>query len=262
MADVNGSPPDQNGGSNYITIAIGLITAGAILASVVVAAHAALVLQKMNNFQTGFGQMGVLAAVASVAAYVGTVFYGLAALIRPTASLRSRDVWRATNAFFGQASTAGILAFAVMVGPVFAGTCLNQVPETTQAVQEVTVRELLDDARLLHARAIESLERGHVREAAAIAWLSTVRATDAVLATSTEYTPAGVQSRASSLNNLAQDNSKVENLAKLYQERSQRLQESCSFGGLCGPEIEDMVRETEQYISDAARISYARIPFK
>lgn len=258
MAKVNGSPPNQAGGSSYITIAVGLITAGTILVSVVVAAYAALALQKMNNFDTGFGQLGVMGAVSSVSAYVLCVFCGLAALVRPTAPLRSSAILSAVNMFFSQALSAGALAFAVMVGPLFTGNFLSPDSEQRPTIQNASYHDLLNDARFSHARAIERLEHGHVRESAGLAWLATLKATDAILSMRTEHSASDVASRGSSLNALAKDDPRVESLAERYQEQASRLHDECFYNGFCDFEITDLIRSTDQYINDAARVGAAQ----
>lgn len=260
MADANGSPPNHDVGPDYRTVAVGLIAASTALVSVTVAAYAALALQKINNFDTGLGQMGVLGAISSAFAYLMGVLFCLTTLKRPTAALQLREISRATSAFFVQASSAGILALVVMAAPVFTGTCLNPGSATTPSVQQETYEESLNDARLFYAQAIESLGHGHVRDAAALAWLSTVRATDAVLATDAEYAPTGVASRTSRLNDLAEDAPMVEGLATRYRERANHLRDACSSGGVCGPDIEVLVRETEQYINHAAVLGRLRMP--
>ena len=51
---------------------------------------------------------------------------------------------------------------------------------TTASIQD-QVDEIFADARLMHAQAVEQLERGDIRDAAEKAWCATKRATDALI---------------------------------------------------------------------------------
>ena len=51
------------------------------------------------------------------------------------------------------------------------------------------IDELFDDARAVHAQAVERLEHGDIRDAAEKAWCATKRATDALILTLTYVSP-------------------------------------------------------------------------
>ena len=92
-----------------------------------------------------------------------------------------------------------------------------------------------------------------------LAWLATTRATDAALPIDSEYAPASAASRTSSLNGLARNDSRAEKLAKRYRERVHYLHDACLHGGFCGPEIDNLIRATDQYIIDAALLGASRM---
>ncbi len=117
-------------------------------------------------------------------------------------------------------------------------------------------RELFDDARQLHADALEMLDLGKVRNAAEKAWGATKRATDALILARTGEEPATTAITSDALDALARHDSQVKSLVGRYYSRISQLHGQCFYDGRCSsPDTERRIRETSLYIDDAERLA-------
>ncbi len=119
------------------------------------------------------------------------------------------------------------------------------------------VSRIFADARQVHAEAVERLEQGDIQDAAEKAWLSTLRATNAlILARTGEEPEKPIYSRIE-LDRLAQRDNRVKSLVGRYFARYEQLHGQCFYLGLCEPlEVtERRIRETIDYIQDAEALA-------
>ena len=119
------------------------------------------------------------------------------------------------------------------------------------------VAAIFSDARAVHADALRMLDAGDVRDAAEKAWCATKRATDALILARTEVEPAISSETTRGLNGLAVADQAVRPLRRRYFSRQSELHGSCFYLGDCEPfdEVERRIRQTADYISDAARLA-------
>ncbi len=114
------------------------------------------------------------------------------------------------------------------------------------------VKELMQDARLMQARALEPLASGDVRDAAEKAWCATKRATDALILARTGDEPVTT----------ARTSDGVDEMERLdpsitggYYSRLSTLHGGCFYDGRCNsPHVEWRIRETGLYIEDVERL--------
>ena len=119
------------------------------------------------------------------------------------------------------------------------------------------VMDIFQDAKALHADAMEELGRGKLRNAAEKAWGATLRATDALILARTGVAPEKTPATASALHRLALEDSRVEGLVGRYHTRADYLHGQCFYLGLCDPseDVERRIRETAYYIRDAQQLA-------
>ena len=113
------------------------------------------------------------------------------------------------------------------------------------------------DARAVHADALRLLSAGDIRDAAEKAWCATRRATDALILARTGEAPQISTDTSRGLLALATADSAVTPLIGRYYSRQGHLHGTCFYLGVCGPLdiLERRIRETANYISDAARLA-------
>ncbi len=119
------------------------------------------------------------------------------------------------------------------------------------------VLAIFADARSLHADALRLLEAGDIRDAAEKAWCATKRATDALILARTQEEPQISSETTRGVNGLAVADQAVRPLRRRYFSRQSELHGSCFYLGDCEPfdEVERRIRQTADYISDAARLA-------
>ena len=119
------------------------------------------------------------------------------------------------------------------------------------------VPAIFADARSLHADALRLLETGDIRDAAEKAWCATKRATDALILARTEEEPQISSETTRGVNGLAVADQAIRPLRRRYFSRQSELHGSCFYLGDCEPfdEVERRIRQTADYISDAARLA-------
>ncbi len=119
------------------------------------------------------------------------------------------------------------------------------------------VSAIFADARAVHADALRLLGAGDVRDAAEKAWCATKRATDALVLARTEVEPEISSETTRGLNGLAVADEAVRPLRRRYFSRQSELHGACFYLGDCEPfdEVERRIRQTDDYISDAARLA-------
>ncbi len=123
--------------------------------------------------------------------------------------------------------------------------------------EQVTI--IFADAWVLHADALEELERGKLRNAAEKAWGTTKRATDALVLARTGSEPRSSGQTIRGIRRLGAQNIALKRLELLCTNRSQVLHGLCFYDGNCEPEellITD-IRETANYIRDAEGLAQA-----
>ena len=242
----------RTGRSEQFTAAIGIVTAGTILVSAIIAAFVAFIVAfpETNAIQSGVVQLGFLSALTSVAIYVFGVVFALSTLNRLTETHRALGLSRAATAFFLQAFSAVIFA-----GLVIAVSFSARVDAPNDPIQSSMIQTnhhlMLNDARHSHARAIERLQHGHTREAAGLAWVATRRATDTLITVRTGETPATIALAVSKLDELARRDTQIKRLVSGYRSRYSQLGRVCFYDGICNSQTEMLIRETEDYITDA-----------
>ena len=119
------------------------------------------------------------------------------------------------------------------------------------------VSTIFDDARAVHADALRLLEAGDIRDAAEKAWCATKRATDALILARTGEEPEFSPDTSRGLLMLAGQDSTVNTLVGRFYTRQGMLHGTCFYLGVCEPmgEVERRIRQTADYISDAARLA-------
>lgn len=117
------------------------------------------------------------------------------------------------------------------------------------------VRELFDDARLMHRSALERLDVRDVRDAADKAWCATKRATDALILARTGEEPGPTALTSNELDALAREDDRIPSLVGRYYSRISQLHGQCFYVGNCNPDTERRIRETAEYIRDAEQLA-------
>ena len=113
------------------------------------------------------------------------------------------------------------------------------------------------DARAVYADALRLLESGDIRDAAEKAWCATKRATDALILARTGEEPELSPDTSRGLLALAEQDSASSPLIGRYYSRQGHLHGGCFYLGICEPvdEVHRRIRQTADYISDAARLA-------
>ena len=119
------------------------------------------------------------------------------------------------------------------------------------------VPAIFTDARAVHADALRLLESGDIRDAAGKAWCATKRATDALILARTGIEPQISSETTRGLTSLSAEDPDVRPLRRRYFSRQSELHGACFYLGACEPmdEVERRIRQTADYISDAARLA-------
>ena len=117
------------------------------------------------------------------------------------------------------------------------------------------VRELFDDARAMHAEALERLAAGDIRDAAEKAWCATKRSTDALILARTGEEPGTAARTTNELDSLADRDNRAKSLVGRYYSRIGQLHGACFYDGICNDQTERRIRETAAYIEDAERLA-------
>ena len=119
--------------------------------------------------------------------------------------------------------------------------------------------DIFDDARALQADALNELTRGNLRNAAEKAWEATKRATDALILARTGEEPRTAGQTTRELRVLGRQDQQVMGLLRLFESRAYFLHGRCFYDGICDPPeaVEDEVRETADYITDAEELANA-----
>ena len=119
------------------------------------------------------------------------------------------------------------------------------------------VSSIFADARAVYADALKLLESGDIRDAAEKAWCATKRATDALILARTGEEPELSPDTSRGLLALAEQDSAVSPLIGRYYPRQGHLHSGCFYLGICEPvdEVHRRIRQTADYISDAARLA-------
>ena len=114
---------------------------------------------------------------------------------------------------------------------------------------------LFADARAVHTQAVARLAAGDIRDAAAKAWCATKRATDALILARTGDAPITAAATSDGLDDLARRDPGAKSLQGRYYSRIHQLHGACFYDGRCNPDTARRIRETDQYISDAAGLA-------
>ena len=126
---------------------------------------------------------------------------------------------------------------------------------TTVSIQD-RVDDIFADARQMYAQAVERLEHGDTRDAAEKAWCAAKRATDALALARTGEEPPSTHDTTEALLTLARRSDAYETLVGRYFTRISYLHGTCFYSGICGPDVERRIRETDSYIADAEALAY------
>ena len=118
------------------------------------------------------------------------------------------------------------------------------------------IATIFQDAREVHASALEKLAEGDVRDAAEKAWCATKRATDALILACTGDQPPTTAMTTEGLLGLARESGDFETLVGRYFTRISYLHGTCFYNGMCGPDTERRIRETADYVRDAENLAY------
>ena len=118
------------------------------------------------------------------------------------------------------------------------------------------VAMIFQDAREVHASALQRLAEGDLRDAAEKAWCATKRATDALILARTGEEPPTTAMTTEGLLALARGSDAFETLVGRYFTRISYLHGTCFYNGMCGPDTERRIRETADYIEDAEILAF------
>ena len=117
------------------------------------------------------------------------------------------------------------------------------------------VAAIFQDAREVHASALQKLAEGDIRDAAEKAWCATKRATDALILARTGEEPPTTAMTTEGLLALARQSVNFETLVGRYFTRISYLHGTCFYNGMCGPDTERRIRETADYVRDAENLA-------
>ena len=110
------------------------------------------------------------------------------------------------------------------------------------------VSELMTDARLMQAGALERLEAGDISDAAEKAWCATKRASDALILARTGDEPVTTARTSDGMDDMERLSP---GLVGRYYSRLSTLHGGCFYDGRCdSPHVERRIRETGLYIDD------------
>ena len=116
---------------------------------------------------------------------------------------------------------------------------------------------LIANGWALYAEAIELIDLGHIRSAAGKAWLSTNRATEALILERTGREPQRDSETSTGMAYLGQESEALAPLRSRYASRAWELEGDCFIDGHCEPEdyFADLVRATADYIRVVERLA-------
>ena len=119
------------------------------------------------------------------------------------------------------------------------------------------VARIFNDARQMHAAALERLGQGDIRDASEKAWCAAKRATDALILARTGIEPEKTPETSTRLRQLSIQDEAVRPLVRRYYSRQGILHGDCFYLGLCEPieDTERRIRETINYIQDAENLA-------
>ena len=119
------------------------------------------------------------------------------------------------------------------------------------------VPAIFADARAVHAELLRLLATGDIRDAAEKAWCATKRATDALILVRSGVEPEQSSETTRRLIRLSRVEATVGPLIGRYFTRQGHLHGACFYLGECGPadEVGRRIRETAEYVADAARLA-------
>ena len=125
------------------------------------------------------------------------------------------------------------------------------------ATANLTAQEILDDARFMHAKSLECLEAGDLRDAAEKAWQSTRRAAEALILARTGNHYENTPSITRELRALARHEAAVQRLRERYSTAIHLLHGDCFDAGLCDPSEHtgQLIRETADFITAAETLA-------
>ena len=116
---------------------------------------------------------------------------------------------------------------------------------------------IFQDAREVHASALQKLMEGDIRDAAEKAWCATKRSTDALILARTGEEPPTTSLTSRRLDTLARQDASVKPLVGRYYSRITQLHGECFYNGIWEPiETERRIRETADYVQDAENLAY------
>ena len=124
-------------------------------------------------------------------------------------------------------------------------------------VSHTEARTIFEDARRMHAAALERLEAGDIRDAAEKAWCATKRATDALILARTGTEPRTSGQTRKGIGALEHQDSRCQPLRQLYGLLQTFLHGGCFYDGDCdGPTIGEDIRAAAQYIRHAEALAW------
>lgn len=123
--------------------------------------------------------------------------------------------------------------------------------------QTTTAADIFQDAKQLHAEAVQRLEAGDIRDAAEKAWCATKRATDALILVRSDELPNNVTQTSSGIRALGQRSRELASLRTRFGEVARFLHGDCFYNGQCEPEdyVAALITGTIGYIDDAERLA-------
>ena len=256
MARITGPPPVSTGGPHQGTTAVGIITAGTILVSAVIAGYVAVAVTESatSRVQDGLVWLSALSVIVSVVSYVTGVMFGLTTLNLPAGPQRARELRRTAIAFYLQAFSAALFALFVIVGSLLAGNGLSNLRSREPPTQVPTYYDLMDDARYAHAHALLLVEDEQTRLAAIAAWTAVGKATDALLAARVGVVPTTTAMTSQWLDHVVGQDPARESLALRYRDNVYQLHDRCFYKGNCDAETPTRIRDVAHYISEVQRL--------
>ena len=103
---------------DWVAVSLGLMTIATIIAAATAAAAISVVIGDTDDDATTLTTIAAAAAVASLFAYYGVVVTGLAALFRPSPTLRRRWATLSAVLLTGQVSVVVVFALLTIVEPL------------------------------------------------------------------------------------------------------------------------------------------------
>ena len=125
------------------------------------------------------------------------------------------------------------------------------------AAVTLTAQDIFDDARFMHAKSLECLEAGDIRDAAEKAWRSTRRSAEALILARTGEHFENTPSITRELRALARHDAAVQRLRERYSTAIHLLHGDCFYAGLCDPaeHTGQLIRETADFIAAAETLA-------